>query len=197
MTRRLPYAGAALLLVPAMAACGGSSDTSATGTSTSTAASASSSSAPTTESSTEQSPRTVRYGETAKVMYSNDIGGDEFPIAVTISVKKGSAADLKAFQLDAADKKKTPYYVSYRLKNVSTKTFDSAGYAGRLTANATDDSEIGRLTLIGTFSKCQGDPPKKLKPGATAKGCQVYFADRGKGLASVATGIGDGEVTWK
>lgn len=108
------------------------------------------------------------------------------PLEISVTkVEQGSLSDLKNFKLDAQSKQGTPFYVNATFTNKSDVTFDGTGLAGGLTVLNGAGDESSRLGLIGDFPKCQANPPKSFKPGATAKTCDVYILPKGQSVAQV------------
>jgi hypothetical protein len=127
---------------------------------------------------------TLALGKTATVHYvppSAPYGSNKprYKLELTVTaIEKGSLnPDFNNVQLDAKDKRKTPYYVRLRLKNDgpgAIKDTDSPTFA----FDAIDDrgEEQGDLTILGTFDKCDEKiAPKPFKPGSEYETCKIYL----------------------
>jgi hypothetical protein len=195
-----------------LAACGGGSSPSATSSSSSSPASsttpqatASTPAAPASSSPSDGSaasggltpPGTkLSFGQPATVTYvapSADTGtgakhGIKMQVTV-LSVKQGTKADFANVELNAKEKKETPYYVNLQLKALTgtkppTKT-DDPGFA----FNAIDDrgQEQGSVTFFGTFKPCdEKSVPANFVHGKTYTTCFTYLVPGGGSIQQVA-----------
>jgi hypothetical protein len=195
-----------------LAACGGGSSPSAT---PSSAAAPPASSTPAAPASTPAAPASssssgdpaasggltpvgtkLGFGQPATVTWvppSADTGtgakhGIKLQVTV-LSIQKGTQADFANVQLNAKEKKETPYYVNLRLKALTgakppTKT-DDPGFA----FNAIDDrgQEQGSITFFGTFQRCdENSVPKDFVNGKTYTTCFAYLIPGGGSIQQVA-----------
>jgi hypothetical protein len=201
-----------------LAACGGGSSPSATSSSASTppasstsAAPASTSAAPASSSSSATSsssggsaasggltpPGTkLTVGQPATVTWlppSEDNGtkavhGIKLQVTV-MSIQKGTQADFANIQLNAKEKKETPYYVNLQLKALTGKkpptSSDDPGFA----FNAIDDrgQQQGSITFFGNFQRCNTvSVPKDFVSGKTYTTCFAYLIAGGGSIQQVA-----------
>lgn len=156
----------------------------------STAASVPVSSAPASSSGAAgltPSGTTLAVGQPATVSYEiAPLSPDTTTLSIAVtSVKQGSIADLKDFKLDAQSKTGVPFYVTATFKNVGAKTFTPSGIFGTISALNSAGDEVGRISLIGSFPKCDGSPPDSLPVGADYTKCEVYIAPAGQSVSSV------------
>ena len=109
-------------------------------------------------------------------------------LQVTVeSIQKGTIADFTNIDLNASEKKSTPYYVQVRLTalgNVAPpKDNDPA-----LTFTAIDDrgQEQDNVTILGTFQRCDDpSPPTSFADGKSYQSCLVYLIPGGGSIKSV------------
>lgn len=109
-------------------------------------------------------------------------------LQVTVeSIQKGTIADFTNIDLNAAEKKSTPYYVRVRLTalgNVAPpKDNDPA-----LTFTAIDDrgQEQDNITILGTFQRCDDpSPPTSFANGKSYQSCLTYLIPGGGSIKSV------------
>src|SRR4051812_2538172 len=130
---------------------------------------------------------TLAVGRAADVAYELDtLSKETTTLAIVVkSVRAGTIADLKNFQLDAQSKTGVPFYVTASFKNVGAKAVKPSGIFGVVNALDADGDELSRLSLIGDFPKCEGTPPDQLAPGASFTECDVYIAPSGKTVTDV------------
>ena len=146
---------------------------------------------------------TLKVGRTATVEYeTKSLAKTTTRLAITAkSVRKGSIADLKDFNLDAQTKVSEPFYITMTFKNVGTKPMEPGGIFGLINAHNTSGDELNRLSLLGDFAPCEGTPPKILKVGAAYTECDVYVAPAGQDVGKVVFGhfidTTETEITWK
>ncbi len=122
----------------------------------------------------------LAFGEKATVAYEPNTSKSSVLDLTVQEVQAGRIADLSAFQLDAATRRSTPYYVTVRVENVGTG--DLGGAAVPLFAVDGDDRLIQPSTFTSAFDRCPSTPlPEKFAADATTTGCLVYLLpDRGE-----------------
>lgn len=127
----------------------------------------------------------LELGETATVAYEpNTSKASVLDLTVT-KVQTGRIADLAAFQLDAATKRATPYYVSVRVENVGTG--DLGGAAVPLFAVDSEDTLVQPSTFTSAFDRCPSTPlPDEFGKGKKFTGCLVYLVPDGGELTAVS-----------
>jgi hypothetical protein len=126
---------------------------------------------------------TLTVGQTATVKWETSETKAISNLEITAaSVQKGAIADLKKFQLDAQTKASEPYYVTMKFTNKGPQEADTGGIFGVIDAQNSSGDELARLSLLGTFDKCDGDEPDKLAVGASYTYCQVYIAPAGQNI---------------
>jgi len=103
------------------------------------------------------------------------------------SIQKGTLADFANVNLDAKEKKDTPYYVTLRLTELQNapvpKDSDPA-----ITFTAIDDrgQQQQSITFLGTFSRCDDPmPPKQFVSGKTYESCLAYLIPGGGSIQKV------------
>jgi hypothetical protein len=195
-----------------LAACGGGSSPSAASSSASTpaasstpAAPASTPAAPASSSSSGGSAASggltpagtkLTVGQPATVTWvppSADSGTGKkrgIKLQVTVlSIQKGTQADFANVQLNAKEKKETPYYVNLQLKALTgqkpPKKDDDPGFA----FNAIDDrgQEQGSITFFGDFPRCdEKSVPAGFVSGKTYTTCFAYLIPGGGSIQQVA-----------
>ena len=96
-------------------------------------------------------------------------------------------ADFRNVELNASERKATPYYVQLRVTALSStpppKDSDPA-----ITFTAIDDrgQEQQSITFLGTFSRCDDPmPPKKFVSGKTYQSCLTYLIPGGGSIQKV------------
>jgi hypothetical protein len=202
---RLIAAAMAAVALPALAACNSSSSTQApTATSGAPASSAPASSA-TAPSSTAASPAAsspapataggltppgthLAVGQTATLGWvpaETDLkpGAHKgMMIQVTIkSIQKGSIADFANVQLDAKQKKDTPYYVKVHFTALGSVAPPSDSDPA-ITLDGIDDRGQTQSSLIflGTFQRCDdASAPKPFTKGKSYDTCLTYLVPGG------------------
>ena len=109
-----------------------------------------------------------------------------------VSIQKGTMADFRNVQLNASERKATPYYVQLRVTALSStpppKDSDPA-----ITFTAIDDrgQEQQSITFLGTFSRCDDPmPPKQFVSGKTYQSCLAYLIPGGGSIQKVQWGNG-------
>jgi hypothetical protein len=109
-------------------------------------------------------------------------------VQVTVeSIQKGTLADFRNVDLDAKEKKSTPYYVQVRLTALSSAKIP-ADNDPFLTFTAIDDrgQQQDNITFLGTFQRCD-DPtaPTAFVKGKTYQSCLAYLIPGGGSIQSV------------
>jgi hypothetical protein len=103
------------------------------------------------------------------------------------SIQKGTMADFRNIDLNASERKSTPYYVQVRVTALSDtpppKDSDPA-----ITFQAIDDrgQQQESITFLGTFSRCDDSTP--LKPfvnGKSYQSCLAYLIPGGGSIQKV------------
>jgi hypothetical protein len=93
------------------------------------------------------------------------------------SIEKGTIDDFQNVDLNAKQKKETPYYVK-----VMVKALDKSAWHGTddpaISFRAIDDrgQEQGSLTFFGTFQRCdEASAPKPFTTGKSYESCFAYL----------------------
>jgi hypothetical protein len=149
----------------------------------------------------------LSLGSTATVAYKPASDFSDRPaterLRVTVySMLKGSLADFRGIQLDAAERAGTPFYVKVRITNVgpgdvAPKDDDPSGdFQGIDRTGATQQS----VSFIGDFPRCNdGSPPMPMTRGKGYDTCLTFLVPGG--ITAVAyTGTSDyatSPVTWR
>jgi len=104
-----------------------------------------------------------------------------------VSIQKGTLADFRNVELNANERKSTPYYVQLRVTALGStappKDSDPA-----ITFNAIDDrgQQQQSVTFLGTFSRCDDPfPPKQFVSGKTYQSCLTYLIPGGGSIQKV------------
>jgi len=104
-----------------------------------------------------------------------------------VSIQKGTMADFRNVQLNAKERKSTPYYVQLRVTALGStpppKDSDPA-----ITFTAIDDrgQEQQSVTFLGTFERCDDPfPPKQFVSGKTYQSCLTYLIPGGGSVQKV------------
>ena len=104
-----------------------------------------------------------------------------------VSIQKGTMADFRNVELNANERKATPYYVQLRVTALSStpppKDSDPA-----ITFTAIDDrgQRQQSITFLGTFSRCDDPmPPKQFVSGKTYQSCLAYLIPGGGSIQKV------------
>jgi len=189
------------IAVPGLAACSASSSG---GTGTTAGASSPAASSPAAQSQAAAQGRTtghltppgthLAFGGEATVGWvppSQDTGNGAhqgIKLRVTVvSIQKGTLADFRNVELNANERKATPYYVQLRVTALSStpppKDSDPA-----ITFTAIDDrgQHQQSITFLGTFSRCDDPmPPKQFVSGKTYQSCLAYLIPGGGSIQKV------------
>jgi hypothetical protein len=122
----------------------------------------------------------LKVGETAVIDYEDASTHGKSIIEFTPKkIEKGSLEDFANIDLDADQKKSTPYYAEITVKNVGKGDLsggDPATYVNGVDDRGQDQNE---LIFIGGFDRCNHETPKKLKPGDSYDSCLVYLIPGG------------------
>lgn len=106
-------------------------------------------------------------------------------------IERGTLDDLKNIQLDADQKRSTPYYVTLTVKaleDVKAGTDDPD-----VTFDAIDDrgQEQGKVIFIGEFERCDdADVPRPFTSGKSFESCLTYLVPGGGSIDEVRWGSG-------
>jgi hypothetical protein len=203
----------AAVAVPGLAACSGSSPASSASSpvASSSAGTSSPAQSPTGSQTAAQGqtagsgsltpPGThLAFGGAATVGWvppSQDTGtgahhGIKLKVAV-VSIQKGTMADFRNVELNANERKSTPYYVKLRVTALSStpvpKDSDPA-----ITFTAIDDrgQQQQSITFLGTFSRCDDPMPPKQFGGSI----QRVQWDNGPAAANEVTPYFDRPIVW-
>jgi hypothetical protein len=222
---RLPLLPVIALLGVVAAGCGSSSPSSTAATATATAAQtaadaaaatpAATTAAATATATTAATPAatakpasgskaitapgtTLALGKPARVKQAYNVTGGKGTLEVQpMSVKKGKISDLSNFKLDAQTKKGTPFYITVHFKSLAPKSFKQTGFMGLMTVSNKSGDPANNLTLLGTFTPCQGTVPDTLKAGAEFTICEVYVLPKGQSVKKLNYSDGNNEgVDW-
>ena len=200
-----------LTLCLGLAACGGDDEEPASKPATQAAPAA------TTTAKEESVPAgvtkpgtTLDAGETGRVLMTplspTFAETDErFPLDVTVSeIKRVKISDLEGVNLDAAQKKSTPYFAKLKITNPGPERVPVKDDDPDVRFNGIDDrgQEHNSVIFIGGFPACEDeDPPARFAKGQSYETCHVYLIPGGGTLDGVAWTSGmeyvDKPVTWK
>jgi hypothetical protein len=198
---------AAGALALGMAACGSSSNdeegasttppaatatTSAT-TTTDTTASTETTAAETNSGALTPPAAKLGFGDTATVAwippsrFSATGGQQGYRLEVTVdSIEQGTLDDFKNIDLDADQKRSTPYYVKLNVKaleDVKAGTDDPD-----IALKAIDDrgQEQGEVIFFGSFDRCENaDVPRPFTSGKSYDSCLTYLVPGGGSIEEV------------
>ena len=192
--------------LPVLAACGGSGGGSSPANQPTSAAPPASSSAPQTPSAPSSSaagnggastagkltpPGThLSLGQQAIVGWDpGDTGKNVFRLQLTVvSIEKGSIAnDFRNVQLNGKEKASTPYYVTVKIKALSSNP-PSDDDDPAIALNGIDDrgQQQGEVTFFGHFERCD-DPqaPRPFTAGTSYTACLTYLIPGGGSIKSM------------
>lgn len=133
----------------------------------------------------------LKLGETAKVElkpldepYDSKV---RFRIDATVEkIEKKSLSDLKGVNLDAEQKKATPYFVSVSLSNPGRTIPSSDDPDVRFDGIDDRGQEQNPVIFIGDFPGCDNpQPPKPFSKGKSYKSCLVYLVPGGGSIDEV------------
>jgi hypothetical protein len=134
----------------------------------------------------------LSLGETAHVTFkplSAPVGSTKtYPLDVTVlKIERGSIDDFKNIDLDADQKKSTPFYVTVRVSNpgvdVPVKSDDPD-----IRFDGIDDrgQEQGSVTFIGEFDRCEDtSAPSPFSKGDSYESCLAYLMPGGGSIKQV------------
>ncbi len=108
------------------------------------------------------------------------------------SIQKGTIADFANVDLDAKEKKDTPYYVTLRLTELQNAPVPQDSDPA-ITFTAIDDRGQSQesITFLGTFQRCnEVSAPKSLVSGKSYSTCMTYLIPGGGSIQSVKWGSG-------
>jgi hypothetical protein len=213
MNSRLITAGiAAAALAPALAACGGGSSGGSSSSGTTAPAQTQSASAQAKAGTPASSgsggagavttaggltpPGThLGVGQAATVGWvpQSTIGASgaqkTLKLRVTVeSIDKGTIADFKNVQLNASERKSTPYYVKVRIKALGSTAPKGADNDPAITFDAIDDrgQQQQSVTFFGTFGRCNDTTlPKQFANGMSYESCLAYLMPGGGSIQRV------------
>jgi hypothetical protein len=209
MKSRMITAGIAVAaLAPALAACGGGSSGGG-GSSRTTAPPPAQSASPQAKASTPASsgaaatgaggltsPGThLGVGQAATVGWvpQSTIGASgaqkTLKLQVTVeSIEKGTMADFKNVQLNASERKSTPYYVKVRIKALGSTAPKGTDNDPAITFDAIDDrgQQQQSVTFFGTFERCNDTSmPQQFTNGKSYDSCLAYLMPGGGSIQKV------------
>ena len=196
--RRITRSFAALVCVGiclGLAACGGGKSKQGSPATTTTATTPSIT--PGTGNSATGGAKTqpgakLKVGQTAHVTFkplnAPATSKKTYKLDVTVlKIEKGTIDDFKNVDLDAAQKKSTPYYVSVRVSNpgaeVPVKNDDPD-----IRFDGIDDrgQEQGSVTFFGTFDRCDDkSAPAPFTTGKSYESCLTYLLPGGGSIQQV------------
>ena len=197
------------IALPAIAACSGGTSSSSSAASGATGGSQATASAPAQSQSAQAAsqppaatgasgltpPGThLGLGSSAVVGWvppTEDTGNGAhqgLKLQVTVeSIKKGTMADFANIDLNANEKKSTPYYMQLRLTALGN-TAPPKDNDPALTFTAIDDrgQEQDNVTFLGTFQRCDDpSPPRSFADGKSYSSCLTYLIPGGGSIKSV------------
>ena len=203
----------AAIVVPGLAACSGSSSSTSAGSSPSTSSPASGSPGGSSPSgSTSASPvgqaaagtggsggltapgthlslgrdATVAWVPPSQASGSGAHQGIRLRVIVE-SIERGTIADFQNVNLNATQKKATPYYVKLRITALGS-TPPPANSDPAITFTAIDDrgQQQQSITFLGTFTRCDDPmPPKSFVGGKSYESCLAYLMPGGGSIQNV------------
>jgi hypothetical protein len=103
------------------------------------------------------------------------------------SIEPGTIADFKNVDLNAKQKKETPYYVKVMVTAASDKTWKGDDDPA-ISFRAIDDrgQEQGSLTFFGDFPRCnEVNAPKPFTSGKSYESCFAYLLPSGGTIKNV------------
>lgn len=208
--RRIAPLVAAGALALGMAACGSSNDSGGGSTTTAASADTTASTSTTTDTTTTTdstaastsggglTPTGTRLGMGGQATvgwvppskFSATGAQQGYKLQVSVDkIEKGTIDDFKNIDLDADQKRSTPYYVTVTVKaleDVKTGTDDPD-----ISFDAIDDrgQEQGSVTFFGTFERCDDKQvPRPFTNGKSYESCITYLMPGGGSID---------EVQWK
>lgn len=200
------------LVMPGLAACSGNPGVSSSGVSSPAASSSPSQSATSATSQSQGTSksdtssqtgsqgaltppgtrlsldRTATVGWVPPTQYSATRANKALKLQVTVvSIQKGAIADFQNVDLNASQKKDTPYYVTVRVTALGD-TVPPANSDPAIAFRAIDDrgQEQESITFLGTFSRCdEATPPKPFVSGKSYQSCLTYLMPGGGSIQKV------------
>ena len=133
----------------------------------------------------------LKLGETAHVKFkplNAPINSKKtYQLDVTVlKIEKGTIGDFENIDLDAAQKKSTPYYVSVRVSNPGAEVPVKDDPDVRFDGIDDRGQEQGSLTFIGTFERCDDtNAPTPFTNGKSYESCLVYLIPGGGSIQQV------------
>lgn len=135
------------------------------------------------------------FGQQATVAWVPPLGSSVtaahkgIKLQVTVeSIQKGSIADFKNVELNASERKSTPYYVTVRIKALTSTPPPKSDTDPAITFDAIDDrgQQQENVTFFGTFQRCD-DPaaPKPFVSGKSYQSCLTYLMPGGGSIQKV------------
>lgn len=152
---------------------------------------------PTTEPGTG-----LKVGQSAVIPFEEDEKQGVLQVTVT-AIEKGTIDDLTAANVKVKDEQKssTPYYVRATFKNVSNTDLSDTSLIVPLRGLDQAGRDLGFITVLGTFKKCQRPDAEDFTNGAEVSGCRLILAPAGTTVASATFEFprksSDEPVTWK
>jgi hypothetical protein len=112
-----------------------------------------------------------------------------------LSIHRGSQVELDGIELEKAEQKETPYYVTVKITNVGSGDAAAAEGDPAAALQATDDrgQQGQELTILGKFRPCESvSVPKHFTRGVTQQTCMIYMVGSGGSIVNEKwTGSGD------
>jgi hypothetical protein len=203
--RRIVRRGVTLACVAmslGLAGCGGGSSKQGAPAATTTPATGTS-----TGSGTTQPGAKLKLGQTAHVKFkpltAPATSKKTYKLDVTVlKIEKGTIGDFKSVNLDAAQKRSTPYYVSVRVSNPGTEVPVKNDDPDIRFGGIDDRGQQQRsVTFIGTFARCDDKTaPTPFSTGKSYDSCLVYLIPGGGSIQQVNWSGADAyvlkPVTW-
>lgn len=191
------------MVLPVLAACGGSSSSNGQPASSSAPAGSSAPAAPATPAAAAAGGQNggltapgahLSFNQTATVHWvppgSDNLATAQkgLKLAITVeSIEKGTLADFKNVQLDANQRHSTPYYVKLRIQ-----ALDSTPPKGHddpaISLDAIDDrgQQQSSIIFMGSFPRCNDNtPPKHFVGGKSYTSCLTYLMPGGGSIQRV------------
>lgn len=175
-----------------LAACGGGKSKQGTPAATTTAGTTTESTGSTAGSGTTQPGAKLKLGQTAHVKFkplsAPSTSKKTYSLDVTVlKIEKGTIDDFKNVDLDADQKKSTPFYVSVRVSNPGADV-PVKGDDPDIRFDGIDDrgQEQGSVTFFGTFERCDDtSAPTPFTSGKSYDSCLVYLIPGGGSIQQV------------
>jgi hypothetical protein len=200
MTRLPRLLAAATALSVALAACGGDDDDAARDESATEASADRTSSTETDTTATDGTdgassaeltgPGTqLAIGETAQVPI--DYAGEQGVVGITVErIDPGTPEDLAALQL-AGGETGDLYYVTMTIQNTASPE-DLGSYLPSTTdliAMQDDGQPASPVAKFTEFPPCENEDPTELPVGASFTTCEIYLAETGQAVNSIAFAV--------